>query len=68
MGYRKERIKEKRKSSVIMTVQELIEQLRVQDKDTEVYIPILNRVVKAKRSRNILIPNNDDIEKALLIE
>lgn len=51
-----------------MTVQELIEQLRGQDKDTEVYIPVLNRVVKAKRSRNILIPNNDDIEKVFLIE
>ena len=51
-----------------MTVQELIEKLRIQDKDTEVYIPVLNRVVKAKRSRNILIPNNDDIEKVLLIE
>lgn len=51
-----------------MTVQELIEQLRVQDKDAEVYIPFFNRVVKAKRSRNILIPNNDDIEKVLLIE
>lgn len=51
-----------------MIVQELIEQLRGQDKDTEVYIPFLNRVVKAKRSRNILIPNNDDIKKVFLIE
>lgn len=51
-----------------MIVQELIEQLRVQDKNTKVYIPFFNRVVKAKRSRNILIPNNNDIEKVFLIE
>lgn len=51
-----------------MIIQELIEQLRMQDKDTEVYIPFFNRVVKAKRSRNILIPNNDDIKKVFLIE
>ena len=37
MGYRKERIKEKRKSSVIMTVQELIDALnKVEDKSKEV--------------------------------
>ena len=37
MGYRKERIKEKRKSSVIMTVQELIEALnKVEDKSKDV--------------------------------
>ena len=51
-----------------MIVQELIEQLMVQDKDAEVYIPILNRVTKAKRSRNILIPNNNSFDKVFLIE
>lgn len=47
-----------------MKVQELIEQLIWQNKDTEVYIPFH----KAKRGRNILIPNNDDIKKVFLIE
>ena len=52
-----------------MKVQELIEQLIWQDKDREVYISFSNRVIKAKRSRNILIPNNDDdIKKVFLIE
>lgn len=51
-----------------MLVKELIEKLQLMDENQEVYITFLNRVVKAIKISNKLIPNRDDYKQITLIE
>lgn len=49
-----------------MTVKELIDFLKVQDKEQEIYIDVFNRALPAKRVRNVLITGSN--KKVTIIE